>query len=110
MPGITTSGCIQIALGWHHPQQALTGEDIWAEGPEPNAQQGQAALQQQPWKSGEADAAGKARVLEWGGLARASATWQRRYLCLYRGRLYCLEKRSAAQDLAQQVPCYALMD
>lgn len=65
------------------------------------AQTGQAAAQapvQQPWRL-EPDAAAKLRLLEWGGLARASASWQKRWVYLYRGRVYVLESKSAPQEL-----------
>lgn len=39
-------------------------------------------------------------MLEWGGLVRASATWQRRSVFLHRGYLVTLEHRNSPQELA----------
>ena len=53
----------------------------------------------QAWRQ-EADYSGKVTVLVWGGIAYATATWQKRYAFLHRGRLYLLQKRSSPEELS----------
>lgn len=54
---------------------------------------------QEVWRL-DPEAAGKVKLLEWGGLARATASWQKRWVYLHRGHLYSLEQRSSTEELA----------
>ncbi len=48
----------------------------------------------------DAEKAGPLRVLEWGGVARAAASWAKRWGALHRGHLYLLERADAPAPLA----------
>ena len=48
----------------------------------------------------EPEASGWVSVLEWGGIARASASWHRRWVYLHRGWLLSLERANSPQELA----------
>ena len=48
----------------------------------------------------DAEKAGPLRVLEWGGVARAAASWAKRWGALHRGHLYLLERQHAPAPLA----------
>ena len=67
-------------------------------GQDADPQQQQAQPGKQAWRQ-EADYSGPVRALEWGGIAYATATWQKRYAYLHRGRIYLLQKRSSPNEL-----------
>lgn len=66
--------------------------------PAPAAGSGQGAQDAPVWRR-DAEKAGPLRALEWAGVARAAASWARRWGVLHRGHLYLLESQDAPHAL-----------
>ena len=59
------------------------------------------ALAKAIWRT-QAEHEGPARVLQWGGIGYTTATWPHRYVVLYRGQIYILDKKASLSPLATQ--------
>jgi len=66
--------------------------------PAPAVGSGQGAQDALVWRR-DAEKAGPLRALEWAGVARAAASWARRWGVLHRGHLYLLESQDAPHAL-----------